>query len=69
MTHMIGSAMNPLSARWTHECVVMQGCHHRGMSGMRQTWKIERQVEQIVDMDDVGLDRLEDLCHPLTDQR
>ena len=36
---------------------------------MRQTWKIERQVEQIVDMDDVGLDRLEDLCHPLTDQR
>ena len=54
-------AMDPLPARWAHERVVVQGGHHGNPLRMRQRRQVEREIQQIVDVDDVRLHGAQDI--------
>jgi hypothetical protein len=63
-------AMKSLPARWTYQAVVMQRGDDGGTAAARQGRQIERQVQQVVDMNDVGLNGAQHVLEtPIDDRR
>ena len=61
--------MNALATRGTYQCVVMQSRDNRRAPCFRKLREVEREIEEIVYVDDIGLDRVKHLSDAFTDQR
>ena len=61
--------MDPLTARWTDERVVVQRRDDRDPAAPRELRQLEREVQQAVHVQDVGLYGAQDLCNAARDER
>jgi hypothetical protein len=62
-------AVNSLPSGWTYQRVIVQRRHHPHTARPRHGRQIERQVEQTVQMDDVGLDGAQHVRDAIGHQR
>ena len=53
--------MNALTSGWTDQCVIVQRSDHRDPALPGDPWQIERQVQQVVHVQDVRGGRVEDV--------
>jgi hypothetical protein len=51
--------MHPLTSRRTHKRVVVQRGNRSDAALLRNPWQIEREIQQVVDVQHVGAGRIE----------